>query len=199
MEALDTPEQLREAETVAHRVFQSIGTGTRNPFREQIEARTLIYPIDYTMLDEGQFQAVGAAAASVGDQSAYLAPYGTLEAGWAGTYDHSLVALDSYSDYRPGGALILEHLLYSPHGTWGLVTSDDGEALVGGSQGFVKVLRDRLAEKEGVMVRAFVRDSKDMGRGGGNVEWLQPLLVHLYGKARAQRLWDEVNGGAVRD
>jgi hypothetical protein len=196
MKALETPEELREAEAAAMGVFKSIGLRTTEPFNEKIETRILIYPIVYTMLGREHFGAVADAAAAVGDAVAYLAPYGDLEAGWRGTYDHRLVQLDDFSEYKPSDALILEHLLYSPKGAWGVMTSHGDFALAGGSPTFVETLRGHLPEQEAT-ARAFVRDWKDLGRGGGNIEWLRPLLVHLYGEVKADNLWDHSNGSGA--
>lgn len=43
----------------------------------------------------------------------------TLDADWSGTYDTTV----DFSDYKPRDGLILEHLMYSPDGKWGVVTS----------------------------------------------------------------------------
>lgn len=173
----------------ATRVFRAIGTGVRQPFHEAISDRMLIYPIDYTMLTPDQFGAVAAGAEVVGDTYAYVVSYGTLEAGWAGTYDHRLVGLNDYRTYRPRGAVVLEHLLYSPSGSWGVITSDGGEAVVGGPWAFIDRVRSNLPESEELMATAFVRDQKAVGHGGGNIEWLRPLLRHLYGDAKAEHYW----------
>ena len=119
MQALETPEELRRAEAAGRDVFRSFDVRASQVFRESVEARLLIYPIAYTMLEAEQFSALAAAAATVGDFTAYLAAYGDPEAGWEGTYDHRLIALDDFLDYKPEGALILEHLLYSPQGGLG--------------------------------------------------------------------------------
>ncbi|MEJ7567735.1 MAG: hypothetical protein WKF41_05660 [Gaiellaceae bacterium] len=155
----------------------------------------LIYPISYTMLGREQFGAVAEAAASVGDATAYLVPYGSLEADWAGTYDHRLVALE-YTDYELEGTLVLEHLLYSPEGKWGVVTSHGDFALVGGTQTVIDAVRGGITADEELMTRAFVRDWRDIGRRGGEIGWLLPLLVHLYGEARTHELWSTEPGDA---
>jgi hypothetical protein len=196
VDRLLSPDDVRSAEKAATRVYQSIGTGVSEPFRAQLGARMLIYPTDYTMLTSEQFQALSAGAALMGDTSAYVVPYGTLDAGWAGTYDHRLIDLGNYGDYRPPGALVLEHLLYSPTGRWGIVTSDGGEAIVGGSDAFVEEIRSQVGDAEEDMAMAFVRDQRAVGQGGGNIEWLRPLLRHIYGDVGSKRLWDAGDGGA---
>lgn len=87
------PDVLAEAECAAARVFRSIGTGAWDIFGDAMSARTLLYPIDYTMLDFRQWNAVAAAARGLGDVSAFIAPYGLLSDGLLGTYDRRLIAL----------------------------------------------------------------------------------------------------------
>jgi hypothetical protein len=191
METLTTPEELGRAEAAGRQVFQSFDGWSPQPFRDTIEARLLIYPIDYTMLEAEQFAALAAAAATVGDLTAYVVPYGARESGWEGTYDHSLLTLDDYLDYKPPDTLIIEHLLYSPRGAWGVVTSHGEYAAVGGAQGFVDTLRRHLPQREDEAVEMLVREWREIGRSGGNVSWLRPLIAHLYGEDRAARVWDE--------
>jgi len=192
MRTLETPEELRCAEAAGSQVFRSFDVHGSQPFRESMVARLLVYPIDYTMLESDQFGALAAAAAAVGDRTAYLAAYGDPEAGWQGTYDRRLVALDDFLDYKPHGTLILEHVLYSPQGVWGLATSDGNYAVAGGSQTFVDTLRRHLSWREDEALRAFVRDSREIGRDAAYVEsWLRPLLEHVYGENGAAELWNE--------
>lgn len=193
MRTLNTPEELLRAEGAAREVFQSFDAGTSQPFRASIEARLLVYPIDYTMLTPEQFGALTVAAAAVGDATAYLAAFGPPDAGWQGIHEHCLVALDDFLEYRSKpDALILEHLLYSPRGTWGLVTSDGEYAAVGGSQSFVDTLRRHLPEQETEAVKALIRDSREAGRDDDHVErWLRPLVGHVYGENRAMNLWED--------
>ena len=188
---LETAEELRRAEAAGREVFRSFDDGTSQPFRKSIEARLLVYPIDYTMLEPEQFGALAAAAATVGDRTAYLAGYGDPEAGWHGTYDHRVVALDDFLDYKPKGQLILEHMLYSPQGAWGVATSHGDYAVAGGRQSFVDALRRHLPQRENEAVEAFVRDWREIGRGGGHVDWLRPLIEHLYGEHRAATVWSD--------
>lgn len=146
------------------------------------------------MLEAEQFGALAVAAATVGDRTAYLAGYGDPEADWQGTYDQRLIDLEDFRDYyQPKrDALIIEHLLYSPQGAWGLATSDAEYAVVGGPQGFIDTLRRHLPWREDEAVRALVRDSKETGRDVGYVEsWLRPLIEHVYGEDRAAKVWNE--------
>jgi hypothetical protein len=106
---LTTSQELKRSQTAARKVFAAFGDD--QPFRRRVKARLLVYPVDYTMLSSQQFGALAAAAAAVGERTAYLAAYGGSEAGWSGTYDHRLIGLDDFHAYKPSpDALILEHL-----------------------------------------------------------------------------------------
>ena len=191
MRRLTEPDDLERAEFAFRTVFGN--TSYTMPFSRNVRVRFLIYPIDYTLLDTSQFAAVAAAASQAGDGFAYLAGFGGDEAGWGGTYGHRLVDLDSYADYKPEtGADNLEHFLFSPEGKWGLVTSDGQYAVVGGDERFIAVLRAHSPQDEDQMVRAFVRDWREVEQSGGSVAWMPELLEHIFGSERARELWPEV-------
>jgi hypothetical protein len=193
MQELKTRDELHAAEVAAKRAFASIGRKATEPFAAELPERTLIYPIDYTMLGRPEFDALAEAAAAEGDETAYVVPYGTLEADWAGTYDHGLITLD-FADYNPGDRLILEHLIYSPDGKWAAVTFHGDFAVAGGSRSFIERLRARLSDNEKSMTTAFLRDWEDVGRAGANIDWLHPLLVHLFGESKFGELRDQTSG-----
>jgi hypothetical protein len=179
---------LEHAEAAFRNVFAQASYTT--PFRNEIGARLLIYPIDYTMLDSSQFAAVARAAARAGDNSAHLAGFGGEESGWGGTYGHRVVDLGSYSDYKAfASAAIVEHFLFSPEGRWGLVTSDGEYALVGGAESFIDNLRGLLQYNELDTTSLFVSDWREIAKTGADAAWVHDVLEHVFGHARAQELW----------
>jgi hypothetical protein len=187
MQKLKTHDELQAAERAAAQAFAQIGLTAAEPFTSRLAARTLIYPIDYTMLSQPQFEALVNAAALEGDEAAYVVPYASLEAGWSGTYDHRRISLD-FADYKSGNELILEHLIYPSGANWAIATFDGEFAAAGGSQEFITTLRDPLPDDEEDMALSFLRDWEDIGRGGANIDWLYPLVAHLFGDSRANEL-----------
>lgn len=182
------PEQLQQAESAFRAVFAK--ANYTDPFNPRLGSRLLVYPIDYTILEPAQFEAVGAASIRSGAPQAYVAGYGGEELGWSGTYDHRLVDLHNYEDYRPsGGSRNLEHFLFAPNGEWGLVTSDGEYALVAGTAPFMANLQDSLGYDQEHVLRAFISDWRESARAGASVEWVPVLLDHVLGEDKGFRLW----------
>jgi hypothetical protein len=179
--------EMQVAGEVAGRLFEQIGLRATQPFSDRLPVRTLIYPIDYTMLSGAQFEALAGAAALEGDEEVYVIPYGSLEGGWGGTYDHRVIRLE-FDDYRPDEELILEHLIYPSEASWGVVTSHGDFAVAGGSKQFIHRLREELGSDESAMAISFLRDSEEIGKSGVNVDWVHRLVAHIFGDARARKL-----------
>jgi hypothetical protein len=104
MRLLTTPGELQRAEAAGREVFRSFDVRSSQPFRESVEARLLVYPIGYTMLEPEQFGALAAAAATVGDGTAFLVGHGDPEAGWV--YKHRLVDLADFLEDEAVKALV---------------------------------------------------------------------------------------------
>jgi hypothetical protein len=187
LEPVDTPEQLARMQEAFGRVFGDSPRGSQ-PFAAEVRDRVFVYEIDYTMLDAQQFHAVSAAALTAGDSEAYLAGLGALDTGWEATYDHALVTLDDFEDYRADNALILEHALFSPRGAWGVVTSDARYAVAAGDSAFAEVVRSRLGRDDEAMLWSFLGDW--LPQPGFRKDWLAPFIAHLRGEQSGARIWD---------
>ncbi len=144
-----------------------------DPFQPRFGARLLLYPIDYTLLDAAQFEAVATASIHAGVERPYFAGYGGEEAGWGGTYGHRLVDVRSYDDYRydDDGFIIIEHFLFAPRGECALVTSYGEYAIVAGTETFLDDLRSALGYDEvralGVSSPIGARSGMEAGRWSG--------------------------------
>lgn len=160
------------------------------PFHSRVAARLLLYPIDYTILDPAQFQAVAAASLRIGIDCAYLVGFSGKNADWGVTYGHRLVDLRNYDDYASfEDASNLEHFLFAPTGAWGLVTSDGEYALIGSSKTFAADIRDQLSYEPEETVRRFVSDWREAEQEGATVEWVPTLLDHVFGVGEGSKRW----------
>ena len=79
MRKLSSVEELQQAESAFRAVFARVSS--TDPFQPRLGARLLLYPIDYTLLDAAQFEAVATASIHAGVERLYFAGYGGEEAG----------------------------------------------------------------------------------------------------------------------
>ena len=81
---------------------------------------------------------------------------------------------------------MLENVLYSPSGQWGIMLSHEEHALLGGSTQFMSRLHDKLPPDSLEEFLSFWKYARDHYQA--NIEWLPKQLIHVYGYETAQRL-----------
>lgn len=157
---------------------------------DTVPARTLIYPLDYTFLDDAQFDALAHAARAIGESEAFVVEIDETDPHWASTSHHSWIPLEleAYRELAAKG--ILTHALLSKSGSWVVRTSFDRFALGGGEQGFIGDMTAHLPRPPDRMVEDFVSDMRELGaEGGADVTWVLPILENVLGDRRAHELW----------
>jgi hypothetical protein len=195
MARLITPEEFQDMESSFRSVFSQ--GDPAEPFVAEITGRLLLSPIDYTLLDRIQFEAVAAASLSRGIESAFHAEFGRDDVRWGKTYNHRTVDLQDYADYRGvDDALSVEHFLFSPTGGWGVVTSDGEYAVIGGDTSFVDDVRRRLGYEDEIVLNAFVTKWRELEQAGAVVHWVPKLLDHVLGRGEGRRRWLSATGTA---
>jgi hypothetical protein len=188
VQQLTTPAELQRAEAAFRNAFAK--ASYTDPFSEALPARLLLYPIDYTLLDAEQVEAVARAARRYGNNPAYFAGFGGEERGWGGTYGHCLVDLGSFDDYRGANKVgNLEHFLFGMSGEWAAVTSDGEYALVAGDEPFVREVAAALDYDQDQVLRSFISDWREAGGAGASVQWVPALLDHILGEGEGSRAW----------
>jgi len=112
------------------------------PFTARLSDRDLLFPVSFE-LEAGQLAALRGAAATVGDDSAFLLLL-------AGTPDEphywELPSADA-SPYEPFDFL-LENALLSPSGQWGMLISSEDHAVIAGAPVFMQVIRERFPQSD---------------------------------------------------
>lgn len=87
---------------------------------------------------------------------------------------------------------VAEHAVYSPAGKWGVLTSHENHAVIGGPSTFVEAVFSNLEDSEDFHLQSFLSIWKDnRERLGYDVDWLLPFFTHLYGQQRARKLLKE--------
>jgi hypothetical protein len=175
-----------------------------------IERAAVVYPASPLSLD--QLDAIRHAAASVGDQAAYLTmlEYRTSHQGYQDGLmitDRSLLSLTEnwllplsqleHYESVDGVQAVLDHALHSAQGHWGMLMSHEGHAVVAGTAAFVEPLLDSFPVEGRLEARSSVgrwlEDTRGLwdvmgGSGSGLRAWEPTLTLHVYGDAHGRDL-----------
>jgi hypothetical protein len=153
------------------------------PFTERVPHRMLLYPVDYELSQE-QLEIVSIAARALGDDGFYLALLEGTESDRNGQWLLKIGDVQGYLDVAPAQ----ENAIFSPAGRWGLIFSHESHALLGSCRRFIEVFRQHLWRSEADQTLDFLQLWKKQRAWGASVDWIEPMLQHLYGAERAQEL-----------
>ena len=185
---LSTEEKVHKANMAFSAVFQSYDPFDE-PFRPCINKRLVLYPISY-QLDELQYAALGGAARELGESAAFITETEGHKKGIKfKDLDHWKVDFGDYP-YRTlmklGWSHMMENAIYSTNGSWGLLISHEDHAVLGGDENFVNAVIANLPGIE-LQLRGFLDAWKyNRDRLGSKIDWLQQLLIHVYGHEKAR-------------
>jgi hypothetical protein len=197
---------LAEAAPALHRIFVHEDPFDQ-PFASTAEERRLLYPVD-CVLGRRQTQLLDiiiSSAKAVGDSGCYLsitwrpAPQDQDEPyHW---YFH-VSEIDEYRGLKKRReheslyyAYILEHVLYSPSGQWGIMISLESHALLGCSSVFLSSMHRAIPGFDDLkQILPFLSDWKYYAtKRGADVSWIPGLLTQTYGAQTAQQLLAEAS------
>lgn len=166
------------------RLFASLDAFGR-PFTSALPARLLLCRTDGCMLRRDQFEALAAAAASVGDTDATAIetedlnldqPPAVLE-----QVRFSLGSYARYRQYRNDGHFLVENAIVPDTGRWAVLISQEWHALLGGQPEFVREFT-RHYPPAAEDLRTFVTEWEgNASRIGSDISWLPGLLEHVRG------------------
>jgi hypothetical protein len=207
-----TPEDFEhEAGGAFRRVFAS-SDPTDAPFTAAMTERTLVWH----WLDLPRLQALTATARSMGDVGCYAHAterdperhhrFRQTEEGKSVPDTSPLEWYVSFDDLAALEELVLplrseEHVLLSPAGRWGTISSQHGQTLLAGEAPFVTVALQNWPggpEAARAEMISWLEDLRDEGGsryapGSDPLSWgwLDSLLAHVYGQSEAEQLLRE--------
>jgi hypothetical protein len=147
-------------------------------------------------------QALADAALKIGDTGCYIFPW------WMGTSNYCYVPLSEFVeayDGEPGSSTLIHArigvdpycavtTIVSSEGNWGLYTSSEHHALIGGSPEFIEELRRGMPGIDQQVYEFFEHWQahwKAVGHKYGPYRWLPILLKHIYGEEKGTQLLHE--------
>jgi hypothetical protein len=139
------------------------------PFRSDVSACMIFYPTEGYHLTEAQYAAVTGAARQAGETRFVLS---VVE--YAGDFlqkgDHWACAYPEYQAYA-SLPLGLENALYSERSRWGVLVSHEGHAMVGGSDDFIRRVRELYPDWQADVARL-----REDWRENPNGAWVEITL-----------------------
>lgn len=185
--------ELREAQAAYRKVFASFDAyGTS--FQPTIEHRAILEISGYA-IDNWIWESLVRFSPIVSDEIVYF----SMTDEFTGTTEfpyHYTVPLSEQNPYSASNKLglfmISEHSIYPPSGTWGIITSDEFHAVVGGPLSLIEQLfkdspkSEKEHQKAVMELWIYNRDKL-----GSDVSWMPSFLSHVYGEVEAKRLLTE--------
>lgn len=169
------------------------------PFPSKVEKSLILYPYVGGIPDDELMKSIVACASKLGDSGFYLSANIKHLSDEKHGY-HWYVSFDEILNYKEITLPhIMEYILYSPQGIWGIVSSDEMHGALGGSDIFVNEVI-RLVSKIDDQVLDFLAYWKKLKKDYPekvNASWMEMLLNNVYDEAQAQQLlrqtnWDEI-------
>jgi hypothetical protein len=185
MEIVDDDVFQAEISLTLQRVFQSLDPYAV-PFSEQAEYRTILFPYDYEM-EPPLLDIIRDTARDFGEHFFYYSILGMNESEGVHVIRTWRVPFQDYQHYVALNEPVL-NVIYSPHGRWGILASQESHGLLGGNVDFFDVVRHRFPDIDQQAI-AFIDNWKGYAYDYQvDIAWLKPLLEHVYGSGMAFEL-----------
>jgi hypothetical protein len=171
-----------------------------DPFSSEVRRSLVLYPYISGLPDDQLMKSIVAVASKLGDDGFYLSANFKRPADNKYVY-HWYVSFDDILNYKEITLPhIMEYILYSPQGIWGIVSSDETHGVLGGSDSFVNEVTHSISEIDNQVLdfleywKKFKKDYPEKV----NASWMEMLLKNVYGEAQAEQLlrqtnWDEIS------
>jgi hypothetical protein len=182
----------KEAKNSFFKIFNDINPDPfREPFTNEIEEKRILFYYRYFASLELMEKIQTSVQMVYGEEGFYI-----LIRGWhpddrdiyRGIHHHWYTSFDAYKEYLDTGETYLESAFYSPKGNWGIVSSDEDHAVIGGSLEFIQDLRMRISDLDN-QVYGFLdlwqiyREKLDLP-----MEWMPIVMNHIYGEKKAKNI-----------
>jgi hypothetical protein len=197
-----------EAEPFLRMVFTS-DNPFAEPFNQKVEARRLIFDYHYE-LESPLADAIIESAINLGEGECYMSdlwrgPGTNINGEKIYSPEHWHMSLKEFEviylgkggfaefkDFDLGDVFSSEHVIYSTKGEWGVMMSHERFGLLGGSSEFIAKIEELFPELNN-QVYGFLdyfRYFKN-NYAQATLEWIPPLMSHVYGIERATSLLQE--------
>ena len=152
-----------------------------NPFTEDIQTKLLLFPTDGYYLQEDQFNVLCQINRHIGEEEFFISEiegdcFSASLSSQAYEHGHWVGNVTSmYEDYK-SLPIVLENAIYSKKGNWGLMTSHEGHAILGGSKEFIVRFQGLYPKYRTSQERFFEYWKYNKSKYNSNIEWLSNFL-----------------------
>lgn len=157
------------------------------PFATHVRVRRILFPYDYEM-EAPLLDSIINYATKHGDDGFYYSILGdSMNANKLPIIRTWLVPFMDLPAYQ-AMTEPLANVIYSPTGLWGIMGSHESHGLLGGHADLAECLTQQNLDFE-QQIATFIENWKHYQTDyGANIQWLVPLLQHVYGNEQAQVL-----------
>jgi hypothetical protein len=187
---ISASKRIAVARRAFHTVFKSADPFDA-PFQDTIKARALLFPSGYGLPDD-QYVGVVAAAAKIGESSAFFSGIEGYDGSGFERRSHWELCLTMPFPHQQlldqGWEGLIESALFSRQGTWGIISSHEQHAVVGGSTEFIEELGHHLDLDH--QLQEFLNYWKHASDQNPRLitRWIPRVLAHIYGSALAREV-----------
>lgn len=156
------------------------------PFTEIVERKILLFNYVYIPNLELFEKLYKSVREHYNDSGFYIASLGGASFKNNLPLDKWHMPFEYYPDYYRRDQLdqyIIENVLYSPNGEWGIVSSDEFHCVIGGSSEFIGSLEQEIPDLD-QHVAKFLEHWKSYKNMNSqlNIDWMKLLMVHVFGE-----------------
>jgi hypothetical protein len=185
-----------EFSNISKETFNKVFTGRdaySSPFTDRMQIRLLLYYFSPT-LHEPWINPLVKTMKTLGEKGFYLSLQG---------HAHNKIGPLTYNWYVPIDELDecgkkiypLENRIYSVNGLWGIISSDEGHAVVGGPSILINNILESVNDLD-LRVRDFLALWKSYHElNQVDINWIFDVFVHVYGASKTIQILEETNMG----
>jgi hypothetical protein len=152
-----------------------------DPFAKWVNEKDLLCEVLYE-LKSPTLESVVQAASAVGDKGFYVSLQFDIGPSWD---QHWYVPFGDLNSYKHIFKLRVENFIFSPNAKWGVITSEEDFAIIGGANEFMTIFRENIPDLKNQLHEFLLRRQYEAQRNY-KVGWVPSVLKYLFGEDKAK-------------
>lgn len=164
----------------------------RAPFTDKVECKQILYQYTYILNLEQKKSIESCVGQYYGDDGFFVSALGGSHHKDNIPSESWYVPFNEYEDFYRHipvpSVLVLENIMYSQRGNWGIISSDEWHAVIGGANDFIQLLNKAIPDLDDQVfgfLNLWNAYHKDYGT---KVDWLPTLMGHVYGEEQGKNI-----------